>query len=89
MKVRVEYDPTPIRHIAVQCPKCESWFNGRDITKHALRDSTDIYFAEFECPVCNNIFGSQGCNSYSDVSIEEVGYPEVYDGILQKKVSWE
>ena len=31
MNVRVEYESTPIRHIAVQCPYCSKWFNGRDI----------------------------------------------------------
>lgn len=30
MKIRVEYEATPIRHIAAQCPKCERRFDARD-----------------------------------------------------------
>lgn len=29
--VRVEYEPLPIRHIAVQCPECKNWFHGMDM----------------------------------------------------------
>ena len=36
MNVRIMYDPAPIRHIAVQCPDCERWFNGRDIDDKEL-----------------------------------------------------
>lgn len=31
MKIRVEYEPIPIRHIAVQCDNCFKWFDGREI----------------------------------------------------------
>lgn len=33
VKMKVEYESTPIRHLAVQCPDCENWFMGFDIFK--------------------------------------------------------
>ena len=80
--VRVEYECAPIRHISVQCPSCGNWFFGCDVTNDDLLYSGDIYFAEFKCPVCDESFSE-------DCSIEEVSYPEVYDGCLKKKVTWE
>lgn len=84
--VRVEYDITPIRHIAVQCPKCEKWFRGRDITESNLTDSCDVSWAVFTCPVCGEEFG--GRQHADKPNIEEVDYPKVYDGCLQKKEVW-
>lgn len=90
--VRVEYEGTPIRHIAVQCPKCEKWFHGWDIVKgrdpyNALGYAHDIHWAEFECPVCGAEFG--GLQHNDGPSIVEVGHPEVYEGCLEKKEVWE
>lgn len=89
--VRVEYESTPIRHIAVQCPKCGKWFKGCDIVKgervfDVLRYEHDINWAEFECHVCGAEFG--GLQHNDKASIEEVGYPEVYDGCLERKETW-
>ena len=39
--VRVEYEPLPIRHIAVQCPNCKKWFRGWEITEDDLREAED------------------------------------------------
>lgn len=89
MNVRVEYESTPIRHIAVQCPKCNKWFYGRDITRDKLSYSYEIYYAQFECPVCGKIFGGDECRDFSNVHIEETSYPEVYKDCLQKKEVWE
>lgn len=90
--VRVEYELVPIRHIAVQCPKCEKWFLGWDIVKgenpfDALRYAYNIKYAEFECPLCGEEFG--GMQHNDKPNIEEAGYPKVYDGCLQKKEVWE
>lgn len=93
MNVRVEYESTPIRHIAVQCPKCNKWFNGRDIFNgdwlQDLRYSYQIFFAQFECPMCGKIFGGDECRDFSNVNIEETSYPEVYKDCLHKKEVWE
>lgn len=90
MNVRVEYDSTPIRHIAVQCPECEEWFNGRDIVNgdwlDELRFEHQIYWATFTCPVCGWEFG--GLHNADKANIEEVSYPEVYDGCLERKEVW-
>lgn len=44
--VRVEYESTPIRHIAVQCPNCKKWFRGWEITEDNLRYAYEINFAD-------------------------------------------
>jgi predicted RNA-binding Zn-ribbon protein involved in translation (DUF1610 family) len=90
--VRVEYDRTPIRHISVQCPKCNKWFYGWDILKgektfDVLKYAHDINFAEFECPVCGAEFG--GLQHADKPNVKEVVYPEVYEGCVQKKEVWE
>lgn len=85
--VRVEYECTPIRHIAVQCPKCKKWFYGDDITKDDLRYDYEVNFAEFACPICGEEFG--GIQHADKPNIEEVGYPKVYEGCVQRKEVWE
>ena len=91
--VRVEYECTPIRHIAVQCPKCKKWFHGTDITHDDLRYSYQIDMANYWCPVCDTKFGYDNKrNPFSEKDkpcIEEVSQPEVYDGCLTQKVIWE
>ena len=90
--VRVEYESTPIRHIAVQCPECNKWFHGWDIVKgerafDVLRYEHDINWAEFECPVCGKEFG--GLQHADKPNIKEVEYPEVYEDCLTKKETWQ
>lgn len=91
MNVRVEYELTPIRHIAVQCPHCNKWFNGRDIFNgdwfEDLRYSYQINWATFTCPLCETEFG--GLQHADKPNIEETSYPEVYDGCLTRKETWE
>lgn len=94
MKVRVEYECTPIRHIAVECPHCKKWFHARDIFNgdalKNLRYSYEIHFASFTCPVCNNTFGFTDGMKEENIEIEEVGTAEeCYSGCLVKKEIWE
>lgn len=89
MKVRVEFEATPIRHIAVQCPRCERWYDGRDVTEDSLSYEHHIYRAQFICPVCGHVFGADEYRGYSNVTIEECGCGEVYNGCLRKKEVWE
>ena len=84
--VKVEYDSTPVRHIAVQCPECNNWFRGRDITKNHLTYDFDIDWAEFDCPVCGKRFG--GTRHADKPKIEEVDYPKVYEDCLERKEVW-
>jgi hypothetical protein len=88
MNVRIEYDPTPIRHIAVQCPKCEKWFYGRDITNDRLDYEHQVSYARFKCPVCEASFGGDEYNDYLKLHIEEVDYPDVYKDCLTNKEVW-
>jgi hypothetical protein len=84
MKVRVEYGDRPIKHIAIQCPNCQSWFYGSDVTKDHLEYENDIEYAMCCCPKCN--FRFSGIDS--GLEIEEVSYPEVHKGCLHKKTVW-
>jgi hypothetical protein len=91
MNVRVEYESTPIRHIAVQCPHCNKWFDGRDIFNgdwlKGLRYSYEINWATFTCPLCETEFG--GLQHNDKPNIVETSYPEVYKDCLQRKEVWE
>ena len=90
MKVRVQYEATPIRHIAVQCPECGRWYRGNDISEQRLSFDSDIYNAQFICPVCGKVFGADACTGYSNVQIEECDdHMAVYKGCLHKKGVWE
>lgn len=85
VKVAVEFDPTPIRHMAIQCPKCHRWFNRHDIANEDIDFDSDIdSFAKCECPVCNHEFDL--CN----VEFEYPSFPEFYDNnCAKKKVVWD
>lgn len=94
VNVRVVYESTPIRHIAVQCPACGKWFEGNDITKDSLSYEHQINFAEFVCPVCGKTFGNYNkdwldFDNYN-MNIKEVDSgEECYEGCLRKKEVWE
>ena len=89
MKMRIEYEETPIRHIAVQCPVCERWFNGREITRDSLAYHGDIYRAKFRCPVCGVHFSATDSRGIPDVDISECGSAtEVYESCLLKTEVW-
>lgn len=88
MNVRVEYECTPIRHIAIQCPNCMNWFHGFDVTKDDLLFDYQIGFAKCHCPICDIDFGYDSIFS-KDLNIQEIGYPEVYKDCLSKKETWE
>lgn len=89
MNIRVEYDCRPIKHIAVQCPKCERWFDGRDITENQLDYERQIAHALFTCPICGKIFCGDWNIGYEDVHVEEMGYSAVYKDCIKKKEVWE
>ena len=91
--IRVEFDPKPIRHIAVECPKCKKFFPGMSITNSDLSYEYQINFARFECPVCGLKFGYKGCGCLYQKDdrpiIHEMPYEEVYKDCLHKKEVWE
>lgn len=83
MNVKVEYEETPIRHIAVECPECGNWFYGNDITDDNLTYIYNVRRAVFHCPVCHNTFDSLESGG---LDIQEESYPDVYNSCLHKKV---
>lgn len=90
---RVEFDPTPIRHVAVRCPECFRWFRGNDITNDSLHDNVDLKYAHFVCPVCGSYFSAYDSTrpwgDEHEIDIEEVAYPDVYKDCLTRKETWE
>ena len=90
MNVKIMYDLAPIRHIAVQCPNCERWFNGQDIAEQELEYDYELYSAQFTCPVCGKIFGSSAYSDHKDVKVEECDrHSDVYKDIYRKVEKWE
>lgn len=86
VNVRVEYDITPVRHIAVQCPECGRWFNGRDITDKELFYSYQINYVKYHCPVCDEDFDTED----SGVNITECYNADVvFKDCLRKREIWE
>lgn len=85
VNMKVEYENTPIRHLAVQCPDCNFWFMGHDIIKRECLFKHQLTGAECHCPKC----GSEFKVDYES-DIEESGdFPEFYDKCLKQKVTWE
>ena len=84
VKVAVEFEPTPIRHMAIQCPKCERWFNHYDVADRLIGFKHDIdTMAECECPACGAEF------NLGNVEFEYPEFPEFYDKCAKKKTVWE
>lgn len=86
VQLKVEFEPCPVRHLAIQCPDCNRWFKQTDITLHKwISDESDIsQFTECECPACGCKF-DLGNVEYG----EDVEFPEFYDNCSKKKTVWE
>lgn len=94
INVRVEYENTPIRHIAVQCPSCKKWFRGKEISGSFLHYDSQIKDAGFFCPICNKDFGNgyipDDVDDLYTVTIVEVdSAQECYKDCLCKREVWE
>ena len=84
INIRVEYELTPIRHLAVQCPECKSWFKQGDICLDYISYSYQLFSTQYACPKCNFDFKAY------DINIEECSNSkEVYRDVSKKKVIWE
>lgn len=84
VRIKVEFDPTPIRHLAIQCPSCKNWFVGCDIIKNDCVYEYQLTESECECPKCGDKFIID-CES----DIENGDFPEFYDKCLKQIVTWE
>jgi hypothetical protein len=80
--IRIEYESTPIRHLAIQCHMCKKWFVGGDIAVEAPRYSYELLDMKCICPACNTKFTM--CN----FDEEDWMGTSVYDGVYRKKVEW-
>lgn len=85
VNVMIETEMTPIRHLAIQCPKCKNWFIGDDITEDHISHVEYIRGSNCECPKCEHLFSISYISNIDD----SAEFPEFYKNCLQKKVSWE
>jgi len=86
VNIRVEYEPTRIRHCAIQCPCCKKWFNDYDISLYPIGCEYDIISGvKCKCPYCNENFEA----IKETINIEECGsVAEVHKDTMVKKVTW-
>ena len=88
VRIKVEYEPRPIRHMVIQCPDCEKWFMPGDIvTKECIYPNyeEDIEcFTRCKCPSCNCEFDLGNVEEDTDVS-----FPEFYEKVAKRKEVWE
>ena len=85
VNIKAEFESTPIRHLAIQCPSCNSWFVGNDILKKECHYDYELFGADCLCPKCGYDFEI----SYKSKPDENVEFPEFYDRCLTKKEAWE
>lgn len=85
VNMKVEYEPIPIRHLAVQCPDCENWFVGHDLFTGDCQYDYQLRGSECCCPKCGSEFKVD-----FESNIEESNeFPEFYDKCLRQKIIWE
>lgn len=53
---RVEYETSPIRHLAVRCPHCEAWMRAQQASSDHIPDMVVAEFARYECVECGHKF---------------------------------
>lgn len=85
VKMKVEYERVPIRHLAVQCPDCKNWFMGDDIFYDHPNYSYELTNARCHCPKC----GSDFITGFESEISEDASFPEFYDSCLKQKTIWE
>jgi len=86
VKIKVEYESMPIRHLAIQCPECTNWFMGHDICENNITLNYDLYGAYCACPKCDERFQIDIQNAEVD---DSASFPEFYKQCLRKKETWE
>ena len=96
VNMKAEFESTPIRHVSIQCPYCQKWFYGHDVTPSGTWLSYDYQLrtTTFTCPICDKNFGcsydSSPFGPKVEFNIEEVGSSEeCYKDCVSKKVTWE
>ena len=79
--MRVKYESTPIKHLAIQCPECQNWFHSQDICNKTISYSYELDFMDCLFPKC-------GCDFKGKAVVEECCSPTVYKDTLEKKIEW-
>ena len=87
IEARVEYEIPTIRHMSIRCPNCHKWFIAGDIANHYIGDRFDATSATYTCPLCKESFGKGYIED--EYVFEECSTGLIYDGVIQKKVTWE
>lgn len=82
--IKANFDPAPIRHLAIQCPECNNWFIGNDILENTIYYAYEISGSSCLCPKCNTSFI---ISINSDID-EEADFPEFYRKCLKRKITW-
>lgn len=79
INMKVDYEIQRVRDFVVQCPECNEWFRGRDISSgdNYILDVVDMAFAEYLCPLCGCEFGGYKAQK----NIEAATPPEIYKGV--------
>ena len=86
VNIRVEFEPSVIRHCAIQCPNCNTWFHQVDIStskRFAITES-DLYAMDCHCQKCGHDF-----ELGTDYVLEESEHPQIYKDCVKKIVHWE
>lgn len=85
VNIKVEFECTPIRHIAIQCPNCNCWFRGSDILLSPCSYAYEIEGAECHCPKCEYDFEISRKSRLD----ESASFPQFYENCLERKTTWE
>lgn len=86
VKIYVEYEPTPFRHLVIECPKCDNKFLPYDI----CNDDVPMYswelscYCKCTCPMCGHSFDLSNTDIYEPDMDEEF-----YKGVRKKIVRFE
>lgn len=86
INIKAEFEVSPIRHLAIQCPKCDTWFKGTDILVEDAHYEYDLMNAECHCPKCGYEFEINYQKSNVD---EDERFPAFYDKCAKRKTTWE
>lgn len=88
INMRIEYELTPIRHMAIQCPFCHNWFHGSDCTDSWIEFGYQLQYTVFTCPMCEEVMNPENVKAIFDIT-EPGGADEVYKGCKVSRTTWE
>lgn len=88
INLRVIFSSRPVREIAVQCPRCRSWFRGQEIAGEHISFESQIYRTRFVCPMCG--LSIEPNEEDGETIIHECkSAAEVYNGCKARVIIWQ